>query len=247
MSCKVIDSIDRPSRLAVGLSAALSAALALVPLEGCGMRKPDSPLTIAVERGDAASIRELLARGADPDAADAFGLTPLCRAARLGRLEVVSALLEAGARVDLPDHIPTREGWTPLMNAVHKNRGAIARALIAAGADVNLRTAGGMTALSLASADADPTIVEALLEAGADPRDGPGGSAALTNAVAAGRIETVRALLAKDPGLRVRDGLGGRAALWIARIRGRSDILALLAGGRKPGGAVSGQGADVDR
>src|SRR5438094_46565 len=80
----------------------------------------------------------------------------------------------------------------------------------------------------LASADADPTVVKTLLEAGAGPGDEPGGSAALTNAVAAGRTETVRALLAKDPGLRVRDGLAGRAALWFARIRGRDDIVALV-------------------
>lgn len=217
--------------IATYIVAALAGAL--LTLTGCGMPKADTPLTLAADSGDAAEVRALLASGADPDGPDSFGLTPLVRASRRGHVEVVKALLAGGAHADLTDRIPSREGWTPLMNAVHKNQLEVVKALIAAGADVNARTSGGVTALMLASGDADPAVVKALLDAGADPRPGSGGSAALTNAVAAGEIETVKALLARAPDLELERGLRGSGALWLARIRGRREVAVLVAKARR--------------
>src|SRR5262245_42243960 len=140
----------------------LGAALTL--LAGCGMPAPDTALTIAAESGDAASIRTLLARGADPNGKDTHGLTPLVRAARRGHYSAAEALLDGGADPNLFDSIWTRPGWSPLMNAVHKSQPRIVRLLIDRGADVNARTTDGTTPLALSE---DQEIAAMLRSAGA--------------------------------------------------------------------------------
>src|SRR5262245_37490259 len=141
---------------------ALGAALAA--LVGCGMPAPDTALTIAAENGDAASVRTLLARGADANGKDSHGLTPLVRAARRGNYDAAVALLDGGADPNLFDSIWTRPGWSPLMNAVHKSQPRIVRLLIDRGADVNARTTDGTTPLALSE---DQEIAAMLRSAGA--------------------------------------------------------------------------------
>jgi ankyrin repeat protein len=47
--------------------------------------------------GKLAVVRELLARGADPNTVTIYGKTPLIESSRSGHVEVVRALLDAGA------------------------------------------------------------------------------------------------------------------------------------------------------
>jgi hypothetical protein len=61
------------------------------------------PLLCASEIGRVDIVRELLARGANINAADIFGTTPLMLASALGKVEVVRALLAAGADKHLMD------------------------------------------------------------------------------------------------------------------------------------------------
>ena len=150
--------------LAVKTLALWAAFMALV---GCGMPAPDTSLTIAAENGDAASIRTLLARGADANGKDSHGLTPLVRAARRGNYDAAVALLDGGADPNLFDSIWTRPGWSPLMNAVHKSQPRIVRLLIDRGADVNARSTDGTTPLALSE---DEDIADMLVAAGAGPR-----------------------------------------------------------------------------
>lgn len=137
---------------------------ALTALVGCGMPAADTPLTIAAENGDAASVRTLLARGADANGSDSHGLTPLVRAARRGHFDVAKALLDGGADPNRFDSIRNRPGWSPLMNAVHKSQPRIVKLLIDAGADVNARATDGTTPLALSE---DKDIGDMLLAAGA--------------------------------------------------------------------------------
>ena len=197
-------------------------------LTGCGFPEPDTPLAAAAMRGDTPAVRELLARGADPNGRDSHGLTPLMLAARLGRIDAMKALLAGGADPDLRYAPRTRPGWTPIMNAVHKGQIESVRVLIAAKADVNESGGDGTTALMLAAPEPSEAIVGLLLDAGADPRPGHGGSAALTNAAAGGRTETVTLLLARAPDLKLESGIRGTAALMLARLRCRREILTLL-------------------
>lgn len=60
-------------------------------------------LMCACESGRVGAARLLLAAGADPNAADCDGWTPLAFAARGGHLATVKELLDAGAKVDPRD------------------------------------------------------------------------------------------------------------------------------------------------
>ena len=107
------------------------------------------------------ALSALLNAGADPNARDDEGATPLIHhAIRNEPTENLRLLLEAGAE---PDRSDSRER-TPLMFCASAES---ARALMDAGADPNARDREGAVAVMLV---AHPETVEALLEGGADPR-----------------------------------------------------------------------------
>ena len=120
----------------------------------------------------------LLEAGANPNAADKYGFTPLISAA-MGHektcAQTVQALLASGADVNLPN----ADGWTPLMMAVRLNRLETAKALLAAGADIHATDANGNSALLHAVLWNHPSCVKLLLNAGADPNTENNGVTAL--------------------------------------------------------------------
>lgn len=81
------------------------------------------------------------------DCRDMDGYTPLHRAAYNGHIGATSALLSAGAAVNLR----TADGWTPLHSACRWSRTAVASILLRHGAELNSRTNGGLTPLHLAA------------------------------------------------------------------------------------------------
>jgi len=181
----------------------------------------------------------LLVAGACDEAPD----SPLIQAARTGSLDTITRLLDAGADVNLPG--PTGDDWdaTPLQHAILARQPGAVRLLLDRGADPN-RVAGpnAPAPLLLAAGDTDPTFVNLLLAHGADPgiEDESGGTP-LSRAVAAGtihgpdrpmfggcRFETVRALLAHDPALRLKHNSAGDNAIWWARLQRCRDVLRLI-------------------
>mmetsp|Transcript_39622 Transcript_39622/g.93084 ORF Transcript_39622/g.93084 Transcript_39622/m.93084 type:complete len:113 (+) Transcript_39622:3-341(+) len=79
----------------------------------------------------------LVEAGANVNAADVQGRTPLCRAAFRNHFEVSQMLVEARADVNSVD----THGWTPLHAAARIRHGlAVSEMLVRAGADVHSTT-----------------------------------------------------------------------------------------------------------
>jgi ankyrin repeat protein len=137
----------------------LLAAILAVPLFGA------EEIHEAVKRGDLAAVREILA--ARPDgigAVDERGYTPLHVAAREGRLQIASFLIEKGADIEAKN--PT--GFTPLFLAVLGKRPDAVRLCLEKGADPNGETRFQTTPLFTAAESGDPEIVRLLIEKGAE-------------------------------------------------------------------------------
>ncbi len=108
---------------------------------------------------------ELLIRaGANVNAANDLGATPLWTASLNGSAALVRRLLEAGANPNAALLL----GETPLMVAARSGNASVVEQLLARGANVNARAARGQTALMWAVAQKHPDVVKALIEHRAD-------------------------------------------------------------------------------
>ncbi len=96
--------------------------------------------------GCAACLELLRDAGADLEATDGYGLTPLHYAARRGDTKIVSLLVEAGLDVDAK----TPDGETALYLAVYHRATSCVGVLLAAGASPNLREGHRLTPFDLA-------------------------------------------------------------------------------------------------
>lgn len=191
----------------------------------------------AVREGRTTAVREFLAAGADVNARNAQGETPLSLAVGLKRKAVVRLLLEAGADPNAADG----DGQTALMAAADLRGPELARLLIDAGADVNARDQRGDTALHGAATWGRPETVRLLIDAGADVNAvGAGGETALGRAVMMGNRRTIGYLL--DAGASP-NAAGGRSPLCTACMLGQiGTIRALLRAGADTNAAMeSGQ------
>ncbi|XP_059880724.1 ankyrin repeat domain-containing protein 65 isoform X2 [Delphinus delphis] len=102
----------------------------------------------AAAGGHLLAVQLLAAWGADVDARDTLGLTPLHHAARGGHMEVAGHLLARGAKVNAA-------GWlhvTPLHLAVERGHGSTAELLLSRGASPTQRTQWGEVAQDLGPA-----------------------------------------------------------------------------------------------
>lgn len=125
----------------------------------------------AANEGKLEAVQFLLTRGADPNASDARGITPLMLAASAasasrcvyGRAKadtrLVRALLASGADV----HARDERGRTALFYAGQE----VIPTLVAAGAEVNVQDLEGLTPLM--AVDWNTELAQTLLDHGADP------------------------------------------------------------------------------
>jgi ankyrin repeat protein len=109
-------------------------------------------------------IRRMINAGADVNAKDKYGWTPLSCASRNGHLDVVIALMGAGADLNAK----TNDGWTLLHFASYSGHMDIVTALINIGAELNAKDVDGDTPLHLASYNGHTDVAIALINAGAD-------------------------------------------------------------------------------
>jgi ankyrin repeat protein len=221
--------------LLLGLGGVLLAASACV-------QRPETPLTQAAARNDVAALRRLLDDGHKADEGGDLW-TALIWASRSGSIEAITLLLDSGADVNRPGS--TGDNWdaTPLQHAILQQQPAAVRLLLDRGADLSRGAGpGSPTPLLLAAGDTDPAILTLLLAHGADPTvEDENGATPLSRAVSAGtlhgpdrpmfggcRIETVRALIAHDAGLRLKRNSAWNDAVWWARLQRCKDVLRLI-------------------
>lgn len=207
-------------RLPFGLAFALLLAGA-PPIDAAA----DLPLVDAVKAGDAARVRALVDAGADVNAAEPDGATPLHWAAYAGDVEATRLLLDAGAVADTGN----RYGVRPLSLACLAGSPGVVEALLDAGANPNSILTEGETALMTAARSGNVEVVELLLDAGADPNahEHWKGQTALMWAAAEGHAAVVPALVRHGAAVGARSKRGFTALLFAAR-EGRTDVVQTL-------------------
>lgn len=132
------------------------------PSEDSKLTRDEADLLDAAAKGNVSEVERLLTKGVDSNVKDdrwiPWDITPLMHASRWGHVEVVRALLAAGASLKARDkHVPGEPaGKTALHYAAGKRHIAVAKLLVEAGADVNaVGTAGTGTAL-MEALEGDP-------------------------------------------------------------------------------------------
>ena len=124
----------------------------------------ESPLTVAINAQQSDMVRELLSLGAAVNAtSDVAGWGPVHLAARLGRVDLMKALLDHGGDA-------SREvlGSSPLHMAARAGHADIIRLLLLHDADVNAADHAGCLALHYTAQRGDLLATELLLNGGAE-------------------------------------------------------------------------------
>lgn len=186
-------------------------------------------LALAVEGGHHATVRLLLARGANPNAPTVDGRTPLMIAADARDDPLMGVeLLGAGARVD----DAAADGTTALMAAAGRGHENFVALLVLNRATVDAADHAGRTALLLASEDGSPESVSALLEAGADPNlAARNGDTSLTRAVIGTHAAVVSRLLAAGADVNAPAANGQTPLIIAVRTGDTGTVNTLLAAG----------------
>jgi ankyrin repeat protein len=123
----------------------------LLLIFGCGVRpNPElTPLIVAARQGDAGTVRNLIAHGADPnEPAGNNNWTPLLHAIHRHQPGAVAALLDGGADVNRLGG----DGMTPLMMAAGYGYADIVQILLRRGANPRIADGKGFHAIDLAVA-----------------------------------------------------------------------------------------------
>lgn len=120
----------------------------------------DTAMHIVTRRRDLTWMGFIAKRGANVNARNDKGETPLVIATSLGFVEGVDLLVKLGATIDEAN----ATGETPLIAAVHNRDVAMARVLIKAGANPRRNDNSGRSALDYAHLDGKGNPVLAVLE-----------------------------------------------------------------------------------
>jgi ankyrin repeat protein len=127
----------------------------------------ETALIIVTQRRDLTWLVYLLQKGADANAHDSRGVTPLQLAVNLGWFDGVLQLVAHGADVDYANDA----GETPLINAVHRKDIDMIRLLLKAGADPDKADSSGRTARDYAKLGGSDSQLLAEIDKNAKPKE----------------------------------------------------------------------------
>lgn len=184
-----------------------------------GQSRRDAELFRLIRAGETARIREALEGGADPEAREWFGATPMISAVENRRLDVIRLLVEAGAGPDTPRL--GMDEFTPLHVAAQRDSLDAVLLLLELGADAARRT--WLTPIDWAVSQ---PVVDALAAAGGDPnaRCPETGKAPLHRRACTAMVEPMRALLDAGAEHSARDLLGRTPLHHVTLGHRRGDI-----------------------
>jgi ankyrin repeat protein len=125
-----------------------------------------SALHMVTLRRDLTWMTFLIQKGANVNARDSQGVTPLVAASNIGFIEGIELLIEKGARVDEGNSA----GETPLISAVHRRDIGLMRILLRAGADPDRADNSGRSARDYAMLDGRSSQLVQEITTNAKPR-----------------------------------------------------------------------------
>ncbi|MEW6351608.1 MAG: ankyrin repeat domain-containing protein [Thermodesulfobacteriota bacterium] len=188
-------------------------------------RGAESDLWVAALTGDTQELQRFIDAGADVNARDGQGWTPLMNAAQKGHVEAVKLLLDKGA-----NPVVERCGRSAAVEAdVSGGNPEIVALLVNKGLGA-VPNSGAQQRPLLASACnwGRVEVVKLLLAKGADVNEtGPGGASPLILACSEGQTEVAKVLLENGADVNQRDA-EGRTALIGATWRGELEAVKLL-------------------
>ena len=177
----------------------MASAVAFTPAPAAAA---DAPVADAAEQQSVESVRALLKKGVDVNAAQGDGMTALHWAAMHNDGELAKMLLYAGANARATTRLG---GYTPLHLAAQAGAGQAAQALVEGGASVATRTSTGATPLMLAAQAGSLDVVKLLLDKGADANatDSVHGETSIMFAAALNHADVVKMLVARGADMNI--------------------------------------------
>jgi len=210
-------------------------ALMVSLLTGCNVSN-DEVLFEAIRSKNVKSVQDILAKGniiLDPPQQPNQVNKPLAYAAAYGNLDIVKLILERGA--DINGQVAY--GDVPLIKAAEHGNKDIIEYLLAQGADVNRPNAFGISPFIGFCAAENMELVQLALKYGGkinesytqhtEPNQGKKNYTALQAAVAYGKTDVVKLLLANGGNPKITDA-SGKNCLDLAREKGHGDIVEML-------------------
>ena len=182
-------------------------------------KRQSTALILAAERRHASIVQYLLDEGAPVNTQDVDGATSLMLASQHGHSEVVCVLINYGADLNI---LAKSHNATALILACVRQRTPCVDFLLAGGADPNLCCGEYSPLLSACIIDdyhMDPTILEKLLSAGANPntQTGDDGFTALMQAAGYGYEKGIEVLLKAGADVKIQDSNGLTSSSYCSR------------------------------